>query len=522
MEELIDHEYKPSNIKAHSSVDALFLFSSFVASKQQITHLAGQLFFHIQEYHKIKECLKNRCDTSSGPTPGPNDMRMMARRAPPIYRCPNEVLACIFEAISEDGSHLMQPLLLVNKRFHHVVMDYPRLWTKIFLCINDSLEEVNQLSEPYIKTCLLRSMDVPLDIRLDYHSIGDADAFLWTNMRDSLIQCLGGKEKADEFVSSIDIFGLGCPLYEQRLDHALNLISLLTDPDQEKVSTQRWGSLVVSLPRSNIFAGIRIWETITKMGTPKLHTLVIYGDDGYADFSFQDVEGWDDWGSPPEVFPDLSTVVHLSIKDVTAALVPVNLTLLKSLDIQLNLNHKVLSHCKFIQELTIGCTEYPRISPDHATVIQLPLLTSLTLIGKLALLELFTFQLPRLDKLCLSRPTDLYVPSIKAPHVQLISDPTTVKSVIEETDYLALLATFSAIISLEIQVDNTEISKRYYATLCTIQREGLLPNSLRSIEVKGIGFVNLTIENEYPSELSCDFLLVPSDSSVPGLRCAFP
>ncbi|KAG8783939.1 hypothetical protein FRC16_002273 [Serendipita sp. 398] len=484
MEELVDHEYKPSNIKSHSSVDALFLFSSFVASKQQITHLAGQLFFHIQEYNKIKECLKIRCDTSSGPTPGPNDMRMMARRAPPIYRCPDEVLACIFEAIAEDGSHLMQPLLLVNKQFHQVVMDSPRLWTKIFLYINDRLEEANQLSKPYIKTCLLRSKNIPLDIRLDYRSIEGVHNFLYTIIYDCLIQCMEQQE-VNNFLN-FDMDDVDCFLYERKVDHALDLIGLLTD--KERATTQRWGSLVVSLPQMDIIAGENIWKMITGTETPKLRALDINAEGIFGDTYF-----WDDEyrESPLKAFPDVSTVFHLSMKGVTDSLESMNLALLKTLDIQLDLNYRAISCCKSLQELTLGCTEYLQLPPNHATVIQLPLLTSLTLMGKLSILEPFTFHLPRLENLCLSKPTDLYIPYIKAPHVRLISGQENDISADDETYYLSLLP-FSAITSLEIQADEVELAERYYAILCTVQRQGLLHSSLRSIEVKGVGFVDLT------------------------------
>ncbi|KAG8756554.1 hypothetical protein FRC14_002951 [Serendipita sp. 396] len=487
MEELFDPSYQSPNVKAHLSTDTLFMFSSFITSTQQIANLARQLTHQIQEHREIKKRLKIQCDISTAATSAFNDMRTMARTAPAIYRCPVEILNYIFEDIAEEGSHLMLPLLLVNKRFHRLVVHNTRLWTKIFLHLDGRLEEVNRLSEPYIETCLQRSKDALLDIRLEYNSIQGTDRFIHAIALDHLSQFITEKEAAD-FLSVADYFDgeINCPLYEQKVNHALDLVRLLVG--RKGVNLQRWGSLVVSLPEWTFDAEIKVWKMITITATPNLHTLAIEVGDYFEDLL--DENGL-------AAFPDLSGVVHLSMKGVTNLLVPANFASLKSLDIQLRLNHDILPHCKSLQDLTIRATWLPRTSPQTVTDIGLPLLTSLTLIGELAKLEFFQFCLPRLDHLCLYGQTDSYIPNIHAPHVQLISGPSTVKSAEEVTDYLSrLLSTFRATISLEIQADSVEISERYHATLCNMWREKQLHRSLRSIKVGGIGSLDLTIDDK--------------------------
>ncbi|KAG8819703.1 hypothetical protein FRC17_010360 [Serendipita sp. 399] len=70
---------------------------------------------------------------------------------------PNETMFDIFQHLVADGSHRLEPLLLVNKRFHALVMSTPSLWCNIVIKFDATLRESNGLSARYIHSCIERS-----------------------------------------------------------------------------------------------------------------------------------------------------------------------------------------------------------------------------------------------------------------------------------------------------------------------------------------------------------------------------
>ncbi|KAG9056847.1 hypothetical protein FS842_009367 [Serendipita sp. 407] len=485
MEELVDPEYQP--LSAENRLDDA-LFSSFATSQQRIAELAKQLVSHIQEYNELKQALQFQHDVSSSSKVTLNNRQMMPRKAAPIDRCPDEVLVHIFGVIAGGGSHLMRSLLLVDTRFHHLVMNNTRLWTKISLRFDQKLKEINHLSHRYVDTCLLRSRESPLNICLDYSLLQDPDSFLFLAISDRLAGLVENAE-LDDFMSSLDIFNrdVYCPPYEENMNHISDLVGLLAG--QEGTNAQRWSSLVLSLPKYDFMSGRKVWDIITRLDTPNLRTLELQDHIYLQNYLWEigDEEGI-------KAFRNLSSITHLSMKGEIDKLAPVNFTLLKRLDFDFLLNSNALSQCESLQELTIHCSEGHRISPEIGTNIQLPLLTSLTLTGYLAILRPFQFHLPRLEHLCFSRPIGLYIPSIEASHVQLVfgwhfeSDGIDVRKLF----FTELLKTFGATVSLEIQTDEFELAEDCNLILCAMLRQGRLPSSLQSIELSGFGSLDLT------------------------------
>ncbi|KAG8798850.1 hypothetical protein FRC18_008517, partial [Serendipita sp. 400] len=312
MEELVDPEYQP--LSAENRLDDA-LFSSFATSQQRIAELAKQLVSYIQEYNELKQALQFQHDVSSSSKFTLNNRQMMPRKAPPIDRCPDEVLLHIFGTIAGGGSHLMRSLLLVDKRFHHLVMHNTRLWTKISLCFDRRLKEVNHLSHRYVDTCLLRSRESLLNICLDYSPLQDSDTFLFEAIHDRLAGLVENAE-LDDF-ASFEIFGrdVFCPLYEQNINHILDLVSLLAG--QGGANAQRWSSLVLSLPENEFVLGRKVWDIITRLDTPNPRTLELHGNVHLQNslWKAEDEEG-------VKTFRNPSSITHLSMRGEIDKLAP--------------------------------------------------------------------------------------------------------------------------------------------------------------------------------------------------------
>ncbi|KAG8814778.1 hypothetical protein FRC17_000973 [Serendipita sp. 399] len=130
---------------------------SLESQERHIIDISEELTSLLQGYTTSVISLARRCaQTSPNCAFGP--------------RVPDDIIIHILRYVVEDGSHHIKPLLLVNRRFHDVIMSDPVLWSKVTIVVNTRLQEVNGLSMAYLKTCLERSRGTQLDVRLDFSS----------------------------------------------------------------------------------------------------------------------------------------------------------------------------------------------------------------------------------------------------------------------------------------------------------------------------------------------------------------
>ncbi|KAG8813945.1 hypothetical protein FRC19_002089, partial [Serendipita sp. 401] len=120
------------------------MVSSLSSYEQQIASLSQQLCSQIEEYRGLRAPLIEYSKAASSLQA--RSSLDKAETLSPISRCPNEVLDYIFQLIAEDGSHNLRPLLMMNKRLYRIIVSNPNLWTKIFIKIDEELQEVNSLS----------------------------------------------------------------------------------------------------------------------------------------------------------------------------------------------------------------------------------------------------------------------------------------------------------------------------------------------------------------------------------------
>ncbi|KAG8805155.1 hypothetical protein FRC17_005706, partial [Serendipita sp. 399] len=115
-----------------------------------------------------------------------------------ISRCPDDALSYIFEYVVEEGSHLIRPILFVNKRFNLLATSNPILWRKISLTFDRDMTECNSLSVAYVNICYERSGNMLLDIFVDCRDIPGEGAFIAQYICNEIgNRSLGEKERQD-------------------------------------------------------------------------------------------------------------------------------------------------------------------------------------------------------------------------------------------------------------------------------------------------------------------------------------
>ncbi|KAG8819308.1 hypothetical protein FRC17_010483 [Serendipita sp. 399] len=155
-------------------VDAMPLIESF---QQSILDLSRTLDDTIRRYSLLLGSL----------------MSSSKRTTPSL---PNETIVDIFRHLVADGSHRLEPLLLVNKRFHALVMSTPSLWCNIVIKFDATLRESSGLSARYIHSCIERSQNFPLDVNLKVTATKPSESAL------SILQVV--KEEVPRFSDAIE------------------------------------------------------------------------------------------------------------------------------------------------------------------------------------------------------------------------------------------------------------------------------------------------------------------------------
>ncbi|KAG8851473.1 hypothetical protein FRC20_001749 [Serendipita sp. 405] len=213
------------------------MMTSISTYEQQIAELSRQLCSKMQQYANLRASIDKNC-LSYPATEDSEAIKEMSSGSSPISRCPDVILESIFEAVAEEGSHNILSLLTVSKRFHRLAMSNPLLWRKIFITINDNLTEINSLSVPYIKACLERSGDAPLDVILDCDELPGGHEFMRNYIYDLLDRSVESEQDredisshlAGEFRDDEDGDGWDFPLYERKLEPLLDIIHALAGP----------------------------------------------------------------------------------------------------------------------------------------------------------------------------------------------------------------------------------------------------------------------------------------------------
>ncbi|KAG8819910.1 hypothetical protein FRC17_010304 [Serendipita sp. 399] len=480
-----------------SVTDALTF--SLSACERRIIDLTGQLRRRIEEYRSLKTIDLDHREASPVSLVVRQAPNVVTTRAPPISRCPDEILGYIFEDVVEEGSHKTRPLLTVNKQFHRVVMTNPLLWRKIFLKIDSELQEINSLSTSYVEACLERSGKILLDIVVDCRSVPPPDDFMQyyipnrpydpiddTEDRvdiDNYVRYLLKNHSRYNYIPAPD---LEFTIYKRKLDEALYALYILAE-----TCGHRW--------RSAEFACSDGYEIMDKM------TELILATGEMTNLQALKFDYRDQYGP---TFPETgwSKVTEFSITGaVELCWVPLNFELLTMLEFKLSvsyhsttLNLATLNRCATLRELIMDCKwvydgfddifgddmfdDNPKSQAIDGDV-HLPLLTSLALKGSIDSVASIRFQLSRLEHYSLE-PSDKF-PLIDAPHVEYNS-----RGQRNQNDLNSLFSAIKTTVLLTIK--HAGSPSETLAWIHDMKTKNSLPACLERVVVVGAGSLDLT------------------------------
>lgn len=96
----------------------------------------------------------------------------------PVQSLPTEILLQIFQwYLNHNHSHIRR-LMLVCRRWNEIIIDSQTLWGKLVISIEKyESPSTTRQRMPYIKACLQRSGDKPLDITMDFEGAAYIDNF---------------------------------------------------------------------------------------------------------------------------------------------------------------------------------------------------------------------------------------------------------------------------------------------------------------------------------------------------------
>lgn len=222
-----------------------------------------------------------------------------------VHRLPEEILCMVFEYYLNSHHNRIRRLLLVCKRWHHLVMNSPKLWTRINLQHPERLlETYSQLSDrQYITACVERSQGLSLDVTLDFGSFPTASKWLQGKIQSCILASIDPDDRYCEFVTyTKNAIFFESPKYEAEVDTALQHIS---GKDNEHM--KRWSALHISFNKSSTEEGPEFgWMLFRRLTghTPNLKTLQI---EGLLEYPFP--ISHPEWLS--QILPDLSSITQL-------------------------------------------------------------------------------------------------------------------------------------------------------------------------------------------------------------------
>ncbi|KAG8816851.1 hypothetical protein FRC17_000164 [Serendipita sp. 399] len=422
--------------------------------EKRIIDLSSELMSQIIDYEKLLQSNQNLVS--------------------PMARCSDDVLGYVLDFLIEGGSHFLYPLLLVNRRFHKLVMSSPFLWRKIFIRINDKITEVNSLSTLYIKTCQERSKLALMDIELDYQAIPYPEEFVKDRVHDALLAMVDrdSNKIPEGLYKTLDEadWYYKLELYRRRL--------LWVQEITGQLDTSRWRSGTIILPRDGSVIEATMQSLKRKM--PHLQSLVLKVPD------LEDQE----WTLAEEFLVDLPAVKCLEIPPFihTNDIVP-NLAQLRSLSILQASDFdfcdlEALRGCRCLRELSIDCVTY---TGNHLPTldIELPLLTSLTLSGSVDVLQNIEFYTPNLVVWNIYCYPNYNIPDIQALHIKWTDDQPWLRGVDKMPFLKRLFSRSKKTASLVICIEKDK--KVIFSKLLQMRADGELPKCLQTIEVVGVG-----------------------------------
>ncbi|KAG8826959.1 hypothetical protein FRC17_008045 [Serendipita sp. 399] len=457
--------------------------------EDQITELAELLCSKLENYNTLRASLD---DSISTLTANVDEKHPSSSRPSPISHCPYEILAFIFENIVEEGSHAIQPLLLVNKQFYQVAISDPFLWRKITIKINKYMGEANSLSTSYINACLHRSEDVLLDVELDCSAASTQTEYIKRVMFDAIQQSMDEEDPkcvVNGISHALDrTGGFKYPVYEQKWRRFMDIVHSLTGPAW--IHMRRWRSAFISLPNIKILAG-DVWGLLSAGHAPNLQDLQIINFELDNTFplpphanavhaNFRRAEFISD-----DLFPAWPAIQRLLITGKTdLSQIPIAFASLDSLEFECYTisawNVDTLAQCIFLRELTINCALTYRHHIRRAHV-HLPHLASLTLRGNINLLKHTQFHLPSIERWFLQCNSSQGPLEIRAPYVEWYISSSQLLE--EELWFLAgLIEKFTMPVSLTVK--NMRNPETGYDMIRQMQEEGRLNRYLTVIVIE--------------------------------------
>ncbi|KAG8814780.1 hypothetical protein FRC17_000975 [Serendipita sp. 399] len=311
---------------------------------------------------------------------------------------PDEIIVHILEYIVEDSTHHIKPLLLVNRRFHDVIMSTPVLWSKLTIVVDKRLQEVNGLSTTYLNVCLERSREAKLDVKLDF-SLASGIYEYFESIQEELRRTLPSSAlllaTGDSQFKWIDTD----PGYTEELEKTKELVETLA------AQMTKWQSASILFPSLDEEGELTaaFWRLFLSPASKFTGGIIqAYCQNG---------------------FPHLSHIKHCTLWGPSEiGKITLNSGTLRELYFEASSEDSSLyklSSCTDLQVLTIR-VHYDNVNPSSSPLpVSLPSLLELSLIGQFDGLMGIEFQVPRLTTLTLKDWTIhvQYLPQVRPRYV---------------------------------------------------------------------------------------------------------
>ncbi|KAG8830715.1 hypothetical protein FRC17_004369 [Serendipita sp. 399] len=461
--------------------------SSLSATERRIVNLTQQLRSEIDVYmQKITSI--HAVHATAPPAQETGRFKTKLQALSPISRCPDVLLEEIFELVAENGSHAMLPLLTVNKQFYRVVISNPVLWRKIFIEMDEDIEEVNSLSGAYIEICVGRSRDVLLDVILDCSAIPDPHSFMHHYIRNLIYHSekdeLGARDATDYLFFELEEPEVDrprdyweFPLYSRKLKYLLDITKSLVG--LEETNARRWRSATIRFPDTSSVTKA-LWYLISSE-MPNLQSLRL---------------NCVDYSALRKILPSQSRPVLTQFaisKSIDLSQVPIDFEFLTTLEFahsnfKENTSLVTLSRCIALQELTITCWGDCDDDDGEQPGVELPMLVSLSLRRNVSILRHVRFHLPRLENWYLDCFSTENLPDINAPYIRW-----KVRLHAYQEEMERPIELISRLKVTKLVLDGLLHPEASFARIR--EMKSTLPRSLKVVEIVGGGSLDLTSED---------------------------
>lgn len=309
----------------------------------------------------------------------------------PIHKCPDEVLLHIFSRYLETplGSHRSQHpyirrLLLMCKRWNYVIMNTSSLWARIEIIDPYALFDYPNKKSlvSYIKACVQRSKELPLDVELDLSFLPNVNAYIAKAIYNCDERILSGANGCD-FASAIeeaDFEDCCSRQYNRQWNTASD--SIFGDESGNTI-LGRYRMLKLTLPPDRFdYAGVLKGLRVPFPQLVSLKLMNTQDDELYA-------------------FTELPVVENLEFDYLSLGAFKVLPSRLKHLSMGMSSNFRVkdLSPFRLLQTLKMTFVYLFDMNEKAPVTVQLPDLHTLSLVGTYNPLRGLDFHLPSLNLL---------------------------------------------------------------------------------------------------------------------------